>query len=276
MKTEDIEKLLFKTKNNFAPDNFDNLKNIEIEPLKKKVKIRDSEKSSAKSFSLKFACAALSLILIFTLIYNYSFNAEYERVYLDLNPSVEFVVNKYDKVIDYNFLNNDAQELYSDVAIKKENIEDLIEVFVEKAQEQGYFSEEENEITLSIYSEKNDTESRLLKLQEKLNSCITKNNINCKVVSGRVTKEYRDEAQALNISPAKYALIQKIISISDDYTLQNLKGKSIKELKTLYTSLSDNVSDTNGGGSDGGLGNGNTNNDLGNGNSDSGGKQNGK
>jgi hypothetical protein len=250
MNTEYIENLLINSKNNFIPDVFDKIKNVNVKPIQKKVKIRNKENSLSKKISYRFAYVAMSIIMFFGLFYAVSFNQEYERVYLELNPSVEFVVNKYDKVLSVNYLNEDAESLYKEVEVKNKDLYSLIEVFVVNAKNAGYFVNEENDISLTIYSEKSDAENRLEKLKIKLNELIIKNNVNCSVSSSKLTKEEKQESENLEISPAKYLLIKNIMENSD-YTFNELKIKAIKELKEIYKNLlsnSDNNSNGNGNG----------------------------
>jgi len=129
MNNDDIEKMLIDSKSNFIPEIFDKIKNVEIEPIQQKATFKKKEKSFLNKFYFRFAYVAMSIILFFGVFYTVNYNKEYERVYLELNPSVEFVVNKYDKVLSVNYLNEDAENLYIDEKVKGIDLSKAIYLF---------------------------------------------------------------------------------------------------------------------------------------------------
>lgn len=88
-------------------------------------------------------------------------------VEMDLNPSAQFVVNKDNKVVSVNYLNRDADVIYSDIDVVGMNINDVARAFTDVAIQTQYkgaidinadasAKEGTNRITISIVGGSDD------------------------------------------------------------------------------------------------------------------------
>ena len=88
-------------------------------------------------------------------------------VEMDLNPSAQFVVNKDNKVVSVNYLNSDADIIYSDIDVVGMNINDVARAFTDVAIQTQYngaidinadasAKEGTNRITISIVGGSDD------------------------------------------------------------------------------------------------------------------------
>ena len=160
-------------------------------------------------------------------------NENYQTVYIDVNPSVALNVNRFGKVSSVKYLNDDAKEALDGIKLNGLSAEDALEKMITAYDEEGYF-DINAEIYISAVSEKNKNADKLLaKLSERAEKI--KGNRNYSVSTTKLTAEDRAEADEYGISPGKYRIISEIIEKHPNYTVEDLKDKSMAELKELLT-----------------------------------------
>lgn len=160
-------------------------------------------------------------------------NENYQTVYIDVNPSVALNVNRFGKVSSVEYLNEDAEKALNGIKLKGLSAEDALEKMITAYNENGYF-DSNAEIYISAVSEKNKNADKLLaKLSERAEKI--KGNRNYSVNTTKLTAEDRAEADEYGISPGKYRIISKIIEKHPTYTVEDLKDKSMAELKDMLT-----------------------------------------
>ena len=160
-------------------------------------------------------------------------NENYQTVYIDVNPSVALNVNLFSKVSSVKYLNDDAKEALDGIKLNGLSAEDALEKMITAYDEEGYF-DINAEIYISAVSEKNKNADKLLaKLSERAEKI--KGNRNYSVNTTKLTAEDRAEADEYGISPGKYRIISEIIEKHPTYTVEDLKDKSMAELKDMLT-----------------------------------------
>ena len=160
-------------------------------------------------------------------------NENYQTVYIDVNPSVALNVNRFGKVSSVEYLNEDAREALNGIKLKGLSAEDALEKMITAYDGAGCF-DSDAEIYISVVSEKNKNADKLLaKLSERAEKI--KGNKNYSVNTTKLTAEDRAEADEYGVSPGKYRIISEIIEKHQSYTVEDLKDKSMAELKDLLT-----------------------------------------
>ncbi len=160
-------------------------------------------------------------------------NENYQTVYIDVNPSVALNVNRFGKVSSVEYLNEDAEKALNGIKLKGLSAEDALEKMITAYNENGYF-DSNAEIYISAVSEKNKNADKLLaKLSERAEKI--KGNRNYSVNTAKLTAEDRAEANEYGISPGKYRVIEQVIEKHPSYTVEDLKDKSMAELKDMLT-----------------------------------------
>lgn len=238
MNNRDIEKMLMSKKDDFAPNDFDTIKNIPVvreDSIERAIK--DSAKKSKKRIVLwkRVLPVALSLIIIVTLSFILSFQSSnpltaYAEVYIDINPSIGLKVNENDKVIDVNYYNDEAKEL-----INKDNlIGNLIDVavndIVDAACEKKYIEKDKDNFVsvASFCNEEKYNEELKNKLDVKLVSNMEQKRIKCDFNYKKVTNIQKEVANRKNLSPGKYAQVQEILKNGSEYTEEELCNMPMK------------------------------------------------
>ncbi|MBO5380042.1 MAG: hypothetical protein J6A90_06930 [Clostridia bacterium] len=160
-------------------------------------------------------------------------NENYQTVYIDINPSVALNVNRFGKVSSVEYLNEDAEKALNGIKLKGLSAEDALEKMITAYGENGYF-DSNAEIYISAVSEKNKNADKLLaKLSERAEKI--KGNRNYSVNTTKLTAEDRAEADEYGISPGKYRIISEITEKHPSYAVEDLKDKSMAELKDMLT-----------------------------------------
>ena len=82
--------------------------------------------------------AALLLVMTATLTGVGMYRAEYETVYIDINPSVELSVNRFERVINVTYLNTDAEDCFEALALTNKGVKKSIDLIIDALDEDGY------------------------------------------------------------------------------------------------------------------------------------------
>ena len=156
-------------------------------------------------------------------------------VSVEINPSIEFIVDEDDNVISYNLLNEDAEVLCVDVDFIGMNIDDAVELFVELATEAGFIDvdSEDNEVLITVFG---DEESEIPKLiRERIRARIMRfmamNYINGIVLTEDFTQEdLVAQAEELGVAPGKLKLALVAQTIDEELLLEDALAMEVKDL----------------------------------------------
>ncbi|MBU1020093.1 MAG: hypothetical protein KJ847_02680, partial [Firmicutes bacterium] len=145
----------------------------------------------------KLGSLVLALIVIVSLAACSSLQeADASGIYvsIDINPSIEFIIDENDIVESYNLLNEDAEILCADVDFVGMTIEDATELFIQLATDAGFIDldSEDNAILITVIGDK-DKEELKLQIQERIRiramSFMARNYINGQVFTEDFTNE---------------------------------------------------------------------------------------
>ena len=148
-------------------------------------------------------------------------------VILDINPSIKVSLDKDNKVIKMEALNNDAKDIvYSDC--EGNELDYVIYKIVNNLVDKGYTEEK---ITMLVSTDgeiKTDEVERLLK-----NEFTTKNIENEILVLEDTSDSAKAKAEEYGISESKASFIEGILEEKSQLSFDELKDKSIEELNEI-------------------------------------------
>jgi len=182
--------------------------------------------SKFKNINKLVMCSALTaMIAIAGGITLWAYKTPYSYVSLDVNPSIEYSLNRFDKVISITAVNNDGQEILNKLELDKlenENIEDVIAETVNQISKDGYFDNSiDNDIdggiiiaTSGEYLDKSDKLAE--KLQKSLENEIEEIGEDIKLETISVGLERVQKAKELGVTPGKLNLVEKLQNSSAD------------------------------------------------------------
>lgn len=171
-----------------------------------RVEIPEKEKKIIPMRIIKtVAAVAAAVVIVFTGtgIYSYTTVQACSYVTLDINPSLEYTLNRRDRVITVDALNEEAEpiaeELLSD-HIKGKTLTEALQMTTELLEQAGYLSGEENEILVSVVGE---NEQSVEKLTEEADEALG-NEVNVTHDIERASLKDREDAKRNGLSTGVY------------------------------------------------------------------------
>lgn len=149
------------------------------------------------------------------------YREQYTTLSIDINPSLELTLDQNQTVIKTEAINADAASLLSQVTLLGTNLNLAMERLLNKATENGYLLEgQENAVLFAVKNKNSNIKNKVQEaLNRKTNSYFTEHNM----AGGAIFEEYKNELKQefdelknsfeddVNISPAKYLYIKRII-----------------------------------------------------------------
>lgn len=186
-------------------------------------------------------CASLALVLLsFAGIGSHSYVEPYSYVSLDINPSIEYALNRYDKVISVSGVNTEGQQVVSSIEsdIKNQNITTALGVTIGQLEKDHYINQEEyNHVIVSVYSTNN---TKAQSITSRVNTFSAEKSNICSIDTIPVSKEVKDDADSLGITPGKLALIHAVAETTSDsnFDVSKWTNKTVSELETTIQQAS--------------------------------------
>ncbi len=225
---QDIEKRLKEETRNITPDVLLKAKYANVEEL-------EYDKSIYKKRPLKLVMSFLTVfVLLFVMTNVVIYGQVYETITVDINPSIEFEVNRYGRVINVNYNNNEAYDILKEVNLRNTRIEKALEISYDRLYDEGYLNSEENIIIVSGYTKNAGlSDEKLAKLVNVIKHKSEEKNVNTIVEPNKVTDEDKEEAKDNDVSLGKLKLIKMILEETDIYSFDELKEMGMKDLKDI-------------------------------------------
>ncbi len=178
---------------------------------------------------------AAAAILLFALCSGYgavSYYTPYAYVGIDINPSVELVLNRYLRVIDIQSLNEDgAKVVAGTLKIKNETMDNAVGMLLENAEKQAFIAEGKSNVVVYTVSgiEDNPLENIRGRLKNttrtKLNKLIAEEDI----IAEKITQKKRNDARSLKTSPGRLILFEKLKEVNPDARIEDIESRPVRE-----------------------------------------------
>jgi hypothetical protein len=192
---------------------FVKLRNTNLE-VGQTVAVREN---SAQVKNRLLAYASLAAVLLLFIVGGYKgFTTPYGLVSLDVNPSIEYTINIFDRVLRVDAVNDDGEAILSQIEQKTllhSPVGDAIDATITQLQANGYLAEaDDNYVVLSANAA---NEAHAEKLAVSLRNRISVR-AGLSVESVAVTGNEVEQAHSLGTSAGKLYLIEKLKASSDD------------------------------------------------------------
>lgn len=217
----------------------------EVIPMKTQTKSRSS-------VSRKFAAMAASIAALLLVGGGsaWAYATPYSYVSLDVNPSITYTVNMFDRVIDYTY-NSEAEGVLSKGAIQLKNmsLDDAVKATIEEMTREGYLANLKNNVISITAASSNDEKSAKLiaALKEEIADVveaqgITDADIEAEAIglervelARQLSEEYSTNGAMVMVSPGKLNLVEKL---NDATSTGALYGGTTTAIKTLLLDTS--------------------------------------
>ncbi len=159
------------------------------------------------------------------------------KINLDVNPSMQVVVNKKEEVKTVTPLNEDAQLVLADMNFEGVDLDVAMNAIVGSMIQNGFINNTQNAILVSVEGEGNNSA-----IKEAVVSEVTAI-LEAAAVTGSVTYQevtpdeaVQQKAEELGVSDGKVSLINQIVASNPALTFEELQNLSIAELTLLAQS----------------------------------------
>jgi hypothetical protein len=157
--------------------------------------------------------AACFLAFIFLSTGVYAYYTPYSYVSVDINPSIALSLNRFERVISVNPLNEDAVSLIKDTKnLKNQDIDEALSEIIKSASEKGYINKETENQVMVVVSAKDLKEEKELKDTVTVAAAkeLSKVNDNYGVTVEKTSVESYKNALSNKVSPGKEILADKL------------------------------------------------------------------
>lgn len=203
----------------------DKLKASTMEAVRKKL----GEKEKKKSFSgrrLIYSAAVFCVLVLAVGVFGFysAYTSPVSYVSIDINPSIELVLNRFNRVIETNAYNDDGSKITEAVDVSNMGYEEAIEKIINSEEFSGYLSDE-YELVFTVVSDN----------QEEIITGIENTECYKKYGSACFAADYETRQKALDygMSFGKYKAYQELLNYYPDMTPEECSKLSMNEIKNL-------------------------------------------
>lgn len=202
--------------------------------------VRQSPVKNTRIMTRIAAIAACFILVFGTLMGFLMMNSQpYGYVSVDINPSIEYRLNRFNKVVRVSAVNQDGEALLAIIGIenlKGEDIESALSLTVNELSVQGYLDGENTGIMISS-SSKNDRSSKALDQKLKAYTEQEEKLAGITVITASVPPETVEEASNLGTTAGKLHLIK---ALGEDISAEAWLDRPIDE---IYAAVLENGTD---------------------------------
>ena len=184
-------------------------------------------------FSLRALYAvAASFVLVFLLGFSgyKQYFTQRSLISLDINPSIEIVLNSFDRVIGAAAFNDEGMEILNSVNIRHKKYSEAVDILLKSELLVHYFTADEVFIVFTVQS---DIAGRSSILSDALNSEVqsfsqkySALNTYCQIVR----REIVNEAHTYGVSPGKYLALLKLKESLPEVDINDYRKMGVREI----------------------------------------------
>lgn len=200
---------------------------------------------------IKIASVAAVFILAVGLSFGgysyYNYSQPYSYVDVDINPSIELTMNKYDKIVKMEGINQDGKTLLSNIENKNKDLKEGIEEIIKAATEKGYLKSNSQNVVMFAISSKDANKTVMIEnnVKNAASGQLKAENLNdTNIVTEKVTLKNHDEAKKLGLSPGKLLVIERLKNLEPEKKVEDLKNLSMKDIVGAIKSAEEKKTDT--------------------------------
>lgn len=190
------------------------------------------EKNMRSVYKNLTAVAASFLILIMLSSGVYAYYTPYSYVSVDINPSLELYVNRFDKVIGVHAFNEEAAQIIkTSEGIKNKNVSVALEQILDNAEEAGYLKKDvENSVMIVVSSGNKKVETALIDKVSKTSTAVLSEISNdYEVILEKTKMENYKKAKEQNISPGRVMLANRFKEAKPEIDEEKVKNMPLQQ-----------------------------------------------
>ena len=188
----------------------------------------------SRQLAVLAACAAAIFLIIGAGIHTYV--SPYSIVTLDVNPSLQYTLNRLGVVLSVEAVNGDGTELLEEVGrLDNRSIEDAITITVRQIAQDGYFDgDDPGGIVIAASCRDHQEAERLVEnVRETALRATQESEKEVVVAAMTVGEDQLEQARELGVSPGKLTLVEQLRDTApdpDSIDVQEWLGKPVKDI----------------------------------------------
>lgn len=177
------------------------------------------------------AAAAVCLFLVFLAGGSWLYLAPAAYISIDINPSLELGVNRFDRIVSVEGFNDDGARLAEQLDIKYMDYDDALEQILSEQSVEDYLAGN-GLLSVTVVC---DNEAKSSEMLERVEDCTASHSsVSCHSGS---TEEMHDAHEA-GLSFGKYRAYLELKELDPDITPDDIRELSMREIQDLIDSLS--------------------------------------
>lgn len=236
MKNSNLKRRLRSESKTFVPDIKDEL----IQKLNLETKAKPNFSFSFKKISLAFSVLVLLIVSFF--IINTP-DSRHAILLIEINPSFEIEIQD-EKVLAVRPLNLDAAFVIEEAGAMNKDLDNTLQVIIEKAYELGYLNSEQTINLLTVSTKQKAEEKINQKIKKKMQVLLQKNSWNFKINNNNENSEIVERAKKNQVSKGLMLLIERAMASDSNLTFKTALTLSPKELNEIIKEYRDNELET--------------------------------
>ncbi len=165
--------------------------------------------------------------------YYYEFRQIVTVVGLDVNPSIEFSLNRRDRVVESRAVNEDGQAVISKQEVKGRKLEEAVDSVITRMADEGYLKknkEQKSTVLVTVASKKKEDKKEKLRqtISSNVEISLASNEIEAVVYEQTVTadeaarQEVLEIAEEYQISQGKASFIQSLVEENESVSIEDV------------------------------------------------------
>ncbi|HIU45792.1 MAG TPA: hypothetical protein IAC59_00860 [Candidatus Fimadaptatus faecigallinarum] len=177
----------------------------------------------------RIALAMMCVLLV--LAGGFTYLTPVSAISLDVNPSIELALNRFDRVVSARGLNAEGEALISGISLFGRDYRDAVDAITGSDAMAQYLTDGE-QIAITIAS---DNAQRSADLLEGVNGCaaVARGSACCYALSG----ELSEQARTAGVSPGRYRMMLELMELDPGVTLEQASALSMSELRARIAEL---------------------------------------
>ena len=200
-----------------------------------KIFLQEKRKTLSRKKPVRYRYIALASFCLFFLLIGFGgwrlYFTPTAAISIDINPSLELSVNRFNKVLSIKGYNIDGKQLADSLHLKYMDYEEAVDKIVQSQEIKDLLSDDEV-LTFTVSGKNNQQRKQIF---SNINTSAKKNeNTYCYMADEKDT----EEAHHLGLSTGRYQALLKLQSLGSDLTAEDVKNMTMKEIHDLIHSLS--------------------------------------
>ena len=207
----------------------------------------EMKKLTVKRHAKIAACvASIAAFVSLSGITAWAYYTPYSYVSLDVNPSIEYSVNRFDRVLDVNAVNDDGAAILEDLNLTNKPIGDAVQETVQEIADQGYITDAELGGIVIAASSGDDSKSEQLaeELKSDAEQAIEDKGLEAQVEAQGIGYARVQEAKAMGVTPGKLNLVQKLQASAGEETV-DVEAWLKQPVKSIMKAIKENKKEEN-------------------------------